>query len=117
MIAPVSTCLICNQAMITVEPDQLTHPCCDPDDNRRPSLDHEAVAGLLADLAFFRRQPGRCACCGSHPATQGHLADCDSKDVKQYLFPNDTVCRACGEPFDQPGFTSRCRPRHQAGTS
>jgi hypothetical protein len=37
-IAGARTCLVCNTAMIAVEPDQLTHPCCDPDDTPLPIL-------------------------------------------------------------------------------
>jgi hypothetical protein len=30
------------------------------------------------------------------------------------LIPGTDICADCGEPYDQPGFTSRCRDRHQA---
>jgi hypothetical protein len=35
-VAGARTCLVCNTAMIAVEPDQLTHPCRDPNDTPLP---------------------------------------------------------------------------------
>lgn len=65
-------CVACNQPMLAVEPGQITHPCCDPDDTALPVLSEAAVAHLLASPDWLRQQPGRCTCCGYHPATQGH---------------------------------------------
>jgi hypothetical protein len=50
-------CVCCNTGLITVEPDQITHPCCDPDDTPLPVLSIEEITELIGDL-------GRCADCG-----------------------------------------------------
>jgi hypothetical protein len=39
--------------MLTVEPDQITHPCCDPDDTSLPILSLDEINQLIGDL-------GRC---------------------------------------------------------
>jgi hypothetical protein len=70
-------CVVCNQPMLAVEPNQITHPCCDPDDTPLPALNINEIAELLGDFGRLRQQPGRCTCCGYYPATQGHAADCN----------------------------------------
>jgi hypothetical protein len=57
VIVAVSTCLVCNQPMLAVEPDQITHPCCDPDDTCQPVLSLDEITDLIGDL-------GRCEDCG-----------------------------------------------------
>ena len=70
-------CVVCNQPMLAVEPNQITHPCCDPDDTPLPVFNINEIAELLGDFGRLRQQPGRCTCCGYYPATQGHAADCN----------------------------------------
>jgi hypothetical protein len=77
-MTPLDVCVACSTPMIAVEPDQITHPCCDPDDTTQPVLTIDEIAELLGDLDWLRRQPGRCTSCGYHPATQGHGAGCDT---------------------------------------
>jgi hypothetical protein len=106
-------CVVCNQPMLAVEPNQITHPCCDPDDTPLQVLNINEIAELLSDLGWFRQQPGHCTCCGYHPATQGHAADCDSKAAAGFLFAGSNQCSACGEPVNRPGLLTRCRDRHK----
>jgi hypothetical protein len=110
----IPTCVACNQAMLPVEPDQITHPCCDPDDTPFPALSETGIAELLGDLGWLRQQPGRCTRCGYHPATHGHAADCDSKAAAGFLFARSNQCSACGEPVNRPGLLTRCRDRHKS---
>jgi hypothetical protein len=56
-VVGVRTCVVCNTAMVAVEPGQITHPCCDPDDTRLPALSIEEIAELIGDL-------GQCPVCG-----------------------------------------------------
>jgi len=100
--------------MLPVEPDQITHPCCDPDDTPLPVLSENGIAELLGDLGWLRQQPDRCTRCGYHPATQGHTADCDSKAAAGFLFAGSNQCIACGEPVNRPGLLTRCRDRHKS---
>lgn len=111
-----ATCIACNQRMLPVEPDQITHPCCDPDDTPLPALSENGLAELLSDLGWLRQQPGRCTRCGYHPATQGHDTDCDSKAAAGFLFARSNQCSACGEPVNGPGLLTRCRPQHKVTT-
>jgi hypothetical protein len=110
-----ATCVVCNQELLQVEPDQITHPCCDPDDTPLPVLSVDEITELFNSSEWLRlsERPGRCTSCGSHPAIQGHLTDCESKEASRYLFPNTIICRDCGDPYNQPGLTQRCRGRHQ----
>jgi hypothetical protein len=50
-------CLACNTAMLAVEPDEITHPCCDPDDTPLPVLSIEEITELIGDQ-------GWCGDCG-----------------------------------------------------
>ena len=90
---PLDVCLACNTAMLPVEPDQITHPCCDPDDTPLPALNEYEIAELLGDLDWLRQQSGRCTGCGYHPATQGHAADCNSKAAAVSSSPAAPVLR------------------------
>jgi hypothetical protein len=114
-VTHLDVCVACDQPMLAVEPDQITHPCCDPDDTPLPVLAVDQIAELFNSSEWLRlcERPGRCTYCGSHPATQGHLAECESKEAQQHLFVNSPICKDCGDPFDQPGLTQRCRGRHQ----
>jgi hypothetical protein len=88
-----ATCAVCNEAMLVVEPDQITHPCCDPDDTPLPVLSIEEIAetlgGRIVDLAL-------------------------PPDASDYpvLFSGSDICRDCGEPYGQDGFSTRCLRRH-----
>jgi hypothetical protein len=109
------TCVVCNEGMLLVEQDQITHPCCDPDDTPQPVLSVDEITELFNSSEWLRlsERPGRCTHCGSHPATQGHLAECESKEAQQHLFANSPICKDCGDPLGQPGLTQRCRGLHQ----
>ena len=37
----------------------------------------------------------------------------DGQTIRETLFPGTNICADCGEPYDQPGLVSRCKPRHQ----
>ena len=52
-----ATCAVCNEGLLQVEPDQITHPCCDPDDTPLPVLSLDEIAELIGYL-------GRCEDCG-----------------------------------------------------
>jgi hypothetical protein len=61
--------------------------------------------------------PGRCSACGAHSLTQGHAAECDRprlREVKTFpvLFKDSDICKDCGEPYGQNGFSTRCLRRH-----
>jgi hypothetical protein len=67
VIAPVSACLVCNEAVIAVEPDQIAHPCCDPDDTTQPVLSIDQLTELIGDL-------GRCQACGDPIRSPGRTS-------------------------------------------
>jgi hypothetical protein len=62
-------CAACNQAMLPVEPDQITHPCCDPDDTPLPVVSIEEIIELIGDL-------GRCQGCGQPFNQPGLIKRC-----------------------------------------
>jgi hypothetical protein len=112
-VTALEVCLACNQPMIAGEPDQITHPCCDPDDTALPTLNETETVDLLSNDGWFRQRPGRCGHCGNHPATQGHAATCDSDTAADFLFAGSNQCKDCGDPLNGPGLMQRCRGRHQ----
>jgi hypothetical protein len=65
-------CAVCNQPMLAVEPDQITHPCCDPDDTPFPVLSIEEIKKLIGDL-------GQCQDCGQPNRSPGLTPRCKSK--------------------------------------
>jgi hypothetical protein len=65
-------CAACNTAMITVEPDQITHPCCDPDDTTQPVLNINQITELIGDL-------GRCQDCGQPARSPGLTSRCQPR--------------------------------------
>jgi hypothetical protein len=65
----ISTCVVCNTAMLPVEPDQITHPCCDPDDTPLPVLSIDKITELIGDL-------GRCEDCGEPIREPGSTNRC-----------------------------------------
>ena len=94
-----------------------------------PAIDDHAQAiltalGILAPgplshslTDYLVDQPGRCPACGAHPPTQGHAAECNRprlRDVKTFpvLFKDSDICKDCGEPYGQNGFSTRCLRRH-----
>jgi hypothetical protein len=58
--------------MVTVEPDQITHPCCDPDDTALPALSIEEINELIGDH-------GRCRTCGQPIRSVGLISRCKSR--------------------------------------
>jgi hypothetical protein len=107
--------------MLIVEAGQLTHPTCDPDDKKvHDDCGTPAVLRILSSEAldeYLSDAPGRCSSCGFDPPTQGHAADCNRRrswDEKTYpvLFAGSDICRDCGEPYSQDGFSTRCQRRH-----
>ncbi len=66
-----------------------------------------------------KRGRGRCVACGAHVPTQGHVAGCRRRNVREVgtLFAGTDICAACGESFADPGLTQRCRPRHMRKAS
>jgi hypothetical protein len=68
-VNPLSVCVACNTAMLEVEPDQITHPCCDPDDTPHPVLSIAEIAALIGDL-------GRCQDCGQPFNQPGLIKRC-----------------------------------------
>jgi hypothetical protein len=77
-----------------------------------------APGPLNQDLTrYLAGLSGRCSACGSHPPIQGHAAECDRPrlwDVKTFpvLFAGSDICKDCGEPYGQDGFSTRCLRRH-----
>ena len=65
-------CLVCNTAMLAVEQDQITHPCCDPDDTALPVLSIEEINELVGDLG--QRQD-----CGQPNRSPGLTTRCKSR--------------------------------------
>jgi hypothetical protein len=49
-VNPLDICVACNTAMLVVEPDQITHPCCD--DTSLPVLSINEIAELIGDLGW-----------------------------------------------------------------
>lgn len=80
-VVGVQSCLVCNAAMVAVEPNQLTHPCCDPDDVRQPALILEEITELVGDL-------GWCRVCGEPIRAPGFTKRCRPKhklnDLEQH---------------------------------
>jgi hypothetical protein len=68
-VASVRTCPVCNEAMVAVEPDQLTNPCCDPDDTTQPVLSLDEIAALISDL-------GQCQDCAQPIHEPGLMKKC-----------------------------------------
>jgi hypothetical protein len=64
-----ATCVVCNEELIQVEPDQITHPCCDPDDTPLPILSLDQITELIGDLA-------RCQDCGQPFNQPGLIKRC-----------------------------------------
>jgi hypothetical protein len=89
-----ATCVVCNEGMVIVEPDQITHPCCDPDDTPLPVLSVDEIAKMLGGCAIDAPPVGA----SDYPA----------------LFPGTDICADCGEPYGQDGFSTRCLRRHWA---
>jgi hypothetical protein len=58
--------------MLAVEPDQITHPCCDPDDTPLPILSIDQINKLIGDL-------GQCQDCGQPARSPGLTSRCKSK--------------------------------------
>ena len=87
-----ATCVVCNQELLQVEPDQITHPCCDPDDTPLPALSVDEIAETLGGRIIAAPPPDTSA----YPA----------------LFAGSDICRDCGEPYSQDGFSTRCQRRH-----
>ena len=69
---PLDVCVACNTAMLAVEPDQITHPCCDPDDTPLPILSIDQINELIGDL-------GQCQDCGQPARSPGLTSRCKSK--------------------------------------
>jgi hypothetical protein len=72
VVAGVHTGLVCNTAMVAIDPGQITHPCCDPDDVRQPPLSETEIAELIGDLA-------RCQDCGDPIRGPGLTKRCRPK--------------------------------------
>jgi hypothetical protein len=87
-----ATCVVCNEAMVIVEPDQITHPCCDPDDTSLPVLSIDEIEEMLG----------------------GRIIGAPPPDASAYpvLFSGSDICKDCGEPYGQDGFSTRCLRRH-----
>lgn len=66
---PLEVCVCCNQPMLAVEPNQITHPCCDPDDTPLPALSIDEITELIGDL-------GRCEDCGEPSRGPGFTNKC-----------------------------------------
>jgi hypothetical protein len=64
-------CLVCNQPMLAVEPNQITHPCCDPDDTPLLALSVEEINQLIGDQ-------GWCRDCGEPIRESGFTKMCSS---------------------------------------
>jgi hypothetical protein len=62
-------CVACNQPMLAVEPDQITHPSCDPDDTSLPILSLDEINQLIGDQ-------GRCLDCGDPLNQPGLMQRC-----------------------------------------
>ena len=58
--------------MLAVEPNQITHPCCDPDDTPLPALSIDEITELIGDL-------GQCQDCGQPAHSPGLTSRCKSK--------------------------------------
>jgi hypothetical protein len=89
-----ATCVVCNEELLQVEPDQITHPCCDPDDTPLPVLSVDEIAETLG----------------------GRVVAAPPPDTSSYpvLFAGSDICRDCGEPYSQDGLSTRYQRRHWA---
>jgi hypothetical protein len=65
----ISACVVCNKAVLAVEPDQITYPCCDPDDTPLPALSLDRITELIGDQ-------GRCEDCGEPTRGPGFTNRC-----------------------------------------
>jgi len=62
----------CNQPMLAVEPDQITHPNCDPDDTPLSPLSLDKITELIGDL-------GWCGDCGDPIRGPALIKRCQSQ--------------------------------------
>jgi len=62
-------CVACNTAMLAIEPDQIIHPCCDPDDTPLPVFSAEEITELIG-------YHGRCQACGQPSRSPGLTSRC-----------------------------------------
>jgi hypothetical protein len=68
-VNPLDVCVACNQPMLAVEPDQITHPCCDPDDTPLSILSLAEITELIGDQ-------GWCLDCGEPFSQPGLVKRC-----------------------------------------
>jgi hypothetical protein len=70
-VNPLDVCVACNTAMLAVEPDQITHPCCDPDDTPLPVLSVDEInTNTHAVWRAYARARARSCPPGRRPATR-----------------------------------------------
>jgi hypothetical protein len=76
-----------------------------------PPKDEKDAVGSPSDSAVTSVTPSQ------SPDTRDAVTDVTHKSLGQpaelpVLFGGTQICADCAEPYDQPGFTSRCRDRH-----